>query len=127
MRAVLFPLLLLGACAVDRPSDTSDGDSLASVIGDRVAGAPQRCITPQPSDPARIVDDRTIVYGRVGTIYVNRLDHACPGLRPLATVIVERTGGQLCRNDHIRTIETGASIPGPVCFLGDFTPYRLRD
>ena len=90
-------------------------------------GEPQRCITTHPTDAARIIDSHTIVYGSVGTIYVNRLDEECPGLRPLATVIVERTGSQLCRNDHIRTLEPGTSIPGPVCFLEDFTPYRLRD
>jgi hypothetical protein len=57
---------------------------------------------------------------------VSRLRAECPGLQPLDTLIVEVHGGRYCRNDQFRAVETGASIPGPICLLGDFVPYRAR-
>jgi hypothetical protein len=67
------------------------------------------------------------VLRRGDTVWVNRLEGHCPGLRPLNTLVVEPSlGGQYCRNDRVRAIEPGSSIPGPICPLGDFTPYRRR-
>jgi hypothetical protein len=122
MRALSLALgLSIAACAgpAARP-----GDALSSVTAGRVAGKPQSCISSQTSEGLRAIDSATLAYGSGSTIYLNRLGYNCPGLRELTTIITEVHGGQYCRGDHIRTLESGSVIPGPSCNLGDWVPYR---
>lgn len=120
-----LPLLfaLAGCAAVGQRED--DGAELARQLAGRVAGEPQNCVSISQSGPLEIVDRQTIAYRVGSTIYVNRLRSECPGLRPLNTLIVETHGSRYCRGDRVRTLEPGVSIPGPICPLGDFVPYRL--
>lgn len=120
MRAVLAALLVAG-CA----TGGSTGDSLADAIGTRIAQPARDCISPSLATDTRIIDSQTIVYRRGGTIYVNRLQSACPGLRPQATLVTEVLSGQLCRNDMVRAAYPNEAVPGPRCRLGEFTPYAL--
>lgn len=125
MRALPL-LLLLGACVSDGvPAETRDQAQLARDLSMRTAGAPQACI-PLPNGPGSLqaVDGRTLTVRQGSTLWINRLAAECPGLRPFNTIIVEVHGGDYCRGDHIRALRPGESIPGPVCFLGEFTPYR---
>lgn len=128
MRALPL-LLLLGACVSDgaarEPRETRDGAQLARDLATRTAGEPQACIS-VPDGPGSLqgIDRRTLTVRRGATLWVNRLAADCPGLEPFNTIIVEVHGGQYCRGDHIRTLRPPETIPGPVCFLGDFTPYR---
>jgi hypothetical protein len=123
MRALLILALLpLAGCVTDR---MTDAEELADAIGPRVAGAPVDCVPTSVLGAARIIDKQTIVYRRSGTIYVNRLRSECPGLDPYTTLITEVHGGQLCRMDQVSTLDPGATIPGPKCQLGQFTPYKL--
>lgn len=121
--AVAVPLLLAG-CVTDRMSPANE---LADVIGDRVAGEPVECLSTTLLDNPRIIDRQTIVYRRTGTIYVNRLPDACPGLESRNTLITEIRGGQLCRRDLVSSLSPGTTIPGPKCQLGAFVPYKLRE
>ena len=122
-----LPLLLLalGGCATqaDR-GPTGEQEELARDLAGRSAGEPQSCIPTQATSGLTGVDSRTVVQRSGRTIWVNRLDADCPGLRPFNTLIVEAHGSQYCRGDHIRMLEPGATIPGPICVLRDWTPYR---
>lgn len=124
----LLPLLLiLGACAAPEAGPpTRDQEALSRDLAGRVAGEPQTCISASSSSSLTIVDRRTLTYRDGRTLWVNRLPAECPGLRPLATLIVEVQGTRYCRSDRVRAVETGSSIPGPSCLLGDFVPYRAR-
>lgn len=99
-------------------------DTFAQEVAGRTAGQAQRCISPLGKENIRIVNPQTVAYGFGQTIYVNRLRAPCPSLEPLNTTIIESHGGQYCSGDHVRGLVPGANIPGPVCFLGDWTPYR---
>ena len=124
MRSLVF-LLALGGCAAMGPGpETRDQEAFARDLAGRTAGAPEACVAAIQNQPLRIVDRQTIAYDRGDTIWVNRLDSNCPGLRPFNTLIVEVQGSQYCRGDRIRALEPGSSIPGPVCILRDFVPYR---
>jgi hypothetical protein len=92
----------------------------------RLAGAPQSCISSEPSQNLRVLDPQTLAYGWGRTVYINRLSAACPGLEPTSTLVVERQGPQYCRGDRVRGREAGAVIAGPVCVLNDWVPYRNR-
>jgi hypothetical protein len=100
------------------------GDATASVTTGRIAGKAQSCISAQSNEGLRAIDSATLAYGSGRTIYFNRLGASCPGLRDLSTIIAELHGGQYCRGDRIRALETGSIIPGPSCNLGDWVPYR---
>jgi hypothetical protein len=120
-----LPLLLLfaGCAAIGQRED--EGSELARQLAGRSAGEAQACVSITQSGPLEIVDSRTIAYRAGSTIYVNRLASNCPGLRPFNALIVEAHGSQYCRGDRVRGLEPGSSIPGPICPLGDFVPYRL--
>lgn len=122
--AALIALIALNGCtpAATRASDTAR--ELQSAIGDRVAEAPRDCVSTMGLDGPQIVGDRTLIYRSGGRIYRNDIAGGCPGLAPMATVIVEVHGSQLCRNDRFQALQTGSRIPGPYCRLGAFTPYR---
>lgn len=120
-RFLILALLPLAGCVTDRMSPEEE---LADVIGNRVAQAPVNCVSTSLLDQPRIIDNQTITYGHMGTIYVNRLRAQCPGLDPHTTLITEVKGGQLCRSDLVSTLDPGSTIPGPKCQLGEFLPYK---
>lgn len=124
MRA-LPVLVLLAGCAATGPS-TSSAEDLARELEGRVAGPAERCVDADPPHNLTPVDSRTLTYRDGSTIWVNRLEADCPGLRAYDRVLVEVHGSQFCRGDHIRSLEPVGGIPGPVCFLSDFVPYRPR-
>ena len=124
MRLLILALALSGCAAIGPGPETREQQAFARELQGRVAGAPETCVSAIQNQPLRIVDRRTVAYERGGTIWVNRLASECPGLRPFNTLIVEVHGSQYCRGDHVRALEPGTSIPGPICILGDFVPYR---
>lgn len=115
-------LLILAACAAPR---AVDGDErLAAELAGRAPGPAQACVARVEGRSLLAIDRRTIVYRTADVVWVSRLDRDCPGLGPLSTLIVEPSGGRFCRGDRISGRESGATIPGPACPLGDFIPYR---
>ena len=120
----LLPLLILAsACAAGGAGREAD---LSRELAGRTAGAPQDCIPASPGANLTVRDARTLVYRRGDTVWVNRLDTACPGLGPMSQLILEVHGSQYCRGDRLRALEPGGAIPGPTCLLGRFTPYRRQ-
>ena len=124
MRAFLPFLFLIGCATPGLDPAEQERSALAAELSGRVAGRAQSCVSTYPAESLRIVDSATLVYGAGGTVWVNRLAGSCPGLRPNDTIIVEVHGSQYCKGDLFRTVTPGSSIPGPMCPLGDFVPYR---
>jgi hypothetical protein len=123
--ALLLPLLIVAGCAApETRGPTRESEALQRDLAGRTAGASTSCIPATGNQGLTIVDPRTLAYDQGRTIWVNRLEADCPGMRPMDTLIVELHGSQYCRGDHFRATSTGNTIPGPICVLGDFTPYR---
>jgi hypothetical protein len=125
---LLFLVLMLAGCAASRVGDeeTSESRALARQLAERSAGEPQDCAPRFEGQSLHAVDRRTIVYDAPGNLWVSRLEADCPSLRPDSMLVVETFGDRYCRNDLVRAVEHGSSIPGPYCRLGSFTPYRRR-
>ena len=128
MRTLMFLIALAAAgCAASRPvGDTSEARALDRQLAGRVAGEPRDCVPQRQDQPLHAVDRRTVIYDLPGEIWVSRLAADCPLLGPDSTIVVETFGDRYCRNDRIRALQPGTTIPGPICLLGDFTPYRAR-
>lgn len=121
---LLIGIVLLAGCTRAAPS--APEGAFATATAARIAGAPQSCVSTSPNHNLRVVDPMTLAYESGGTLYVNRLDAPCPGMRQLSTVMVEAHGTQYCQGDQVRGIEPQSIIPGPRCVLGPWTPYRMR-
>jgi hypothetical protein len=118
----LLPVLLLAsACAASSPGEADLSRELAGLE----PGPPEECVSASPGANLTARDSRTLVLSQGGTVRVNRLAAACPGLRATSMLVIEpRDGGRYCRGDRFRAVEVSGGIPGPYCILGDFTPYR---
>jgi hypothetical protein len=123
---------LLGGCAVSDADSTpvplteKQAQLLQKQIGGKVAGEPVSCISNMNSDTIIRVSDDMLLYKVSGRlVYQNRLKAPCPGLaRDNDIIVSEQFGSQQCRGDIIRLVDRVGGIPGPVCILGDFIPYR---
>lgn len=120
-KSLAFLLIATAGCA---PQPEPGTNALARELTGYTAGQPQSCIGTFPSENLRVVDAQTLAYGHGRTVYVNKLGSPCPGIEQLNTLIVESQGGEYCRGDHVRGLEPGGIIPGPICILQDWTPYR---
>lgn len=111
------------AVALALPLVAAKSDPLAG----RVAGPPRDCLDIARAMGPDIVDARTILYRQNGRrTWRAEVVGACPSLRPLARLIVEPTGAQLCRNDRFRVLGQNDIIPTGYCRFGRFTPYDAR-
>ena len=121
----LVILLALASCSPVAPAPAGS-DPFARELAGRIAGPAKSCVSSNQSQGLRAVDGQTIAYELGTTLWVNRLEQACPAISPHNTIIAESNGAQFCRGDHIQGLETGAIIPGPTCTLRDWVPYRRR-
>ena len=124
--AAAFMFFALAGCAGRGSLEERETSALERQLAERTAGEPRRCVPAIQAVSLNAVDNRTIVYDTPGTLYVSRLRSDCPGLRPDSTIVIEAYSDQYCANDRIRAVEPGNRIPGPICLLGAFTPYRTR-
>ena len=122
MRRLAF-LLVLASCSSVAPVPAG-GDPFARQLAGRIAGPAQTCVSTIESQGLRAVDSQTVVYELGRTLWVNRLDQACPAISPHNAIIAESHGAQYCRGDRIRGQELGAIVPGPTCILREWVPYR---
>jgi hypothetical protein len=122
MRLRMIALCALLCACSDQPPQAASPAQIAELAG-RTAGPAQQCVTFRPNETLRTTDaDRhVLLYSSGSQIWVNHLG-SC-GFGPNDTLIVERTGSDLCRGEIIRSVDAVSKIPGPACILGDFVPY----
>lgn len=119
----LVALLATSAHAAS-PTGPEKGEAqLAKMLEGRTAGKPQSCISAQISDRLQIIDQTAVAYNVGNTIYVARPDQP-KSLNTDDILVINRTSGQLCKQDIVRTIDRTSGFTRNVIFLGDFTPYR---
>jgi hypothetical protein len=117
---VLLTPALMSCTQSNAPADAA----LSRELAVRAAGAPQACIPTVSNGSLHAIDSSALVYRSGTTIYVNHPSAPCSALAPFNTLIVDAQSGHYCRGDRVRGIELGGGIPGPICILGDWVPYR---
>lgn len=128
--ALVTPALALAACgemdSTPAPLTDKQAEQLNKQLAGKTAGAPQNCISDFHTDNMIRVSDDILLYRVSGNlVYRNNLRGSCPGLaRDSDIVVSEQFGAQKCRGDLLRLVDRTSGIPGPVCSLGEFIPYR---
>ena len=122
----LLPLLALAtACAATEAGPSGGAEAgLDRELAGRTAGEPRDCVPASPGANLVPRGKQAVVLDQGGTIWVSRLAAPCPGLDAWSTIVIDVHNGQYCRGDRFRTVAAGQSVAGPICVLGDFTPYR---
>jgi hypothetical protein len=128
---ILVPLLLASCGEMESkpaPLTAEQTERLDRELGGKVAGAPQNCISDfNANDLVRVSDDILLYRVSRNLVYKNNLRSSCPGLaRDNGIIVSEQFGGQKCRGDLLRLVDRVSGIPGPVCSLGEFVPYRTN-
>lgn len=119
-------LALTGAAASAQTLAEKGEARLAKMIEGRTAGEPVSCISAPRSTQLEVIEHVGLVYDAGKTIYVARpQDPKVLGRND--AIIIERFGGQLCKQDVTRTFDRNLGFTTGVVFLSDFVPYTKRD
>lgn len=130
LAAFVLPLTLVAACGdVDStpvPLTEKQSALLTKELNGKVAGKPVNCINDYDTSNLIRISDNMLLYRVSGRlVYQNNLRYSCPGIaRDTDIIVSEQFGGQKCRGDVIRLVDRNSGMTGPVCSLGEFTPYR---
>jgi Family of unknown function (DUF6491) len=126
----ILPLVTLAACgemdSTPVPLTQKQTEQLNKELAGKTAGKPVSCISTFNSDNMVRISDNILLYRVSGNlVYKNNLRSTCPGLaRDNDIVVSEQFGSQKCKGDVLRMVDRSSGIPGPVCSLGEFVPYR---
>ena len=122
-------LLVAGATALaaDKQSRAEKNEArLAKLLEGRVAGEPVSCIPAFQTNELEVIEGVAMVYGRGETLYVGRPSNP-QSLRWDDVVVINRSGGQLCNTDIIRTVDRMSGFTTGAVFLDKFVPYKKRN
>ena len=124
MRIGAISLLVLTGSCMTPPPPSGTVHPRHSLV-DLVAGPPVQCVARMPREALLVIDDgRALSYRYGTTVYRTQIQSECPRLRPQSTISVNTIGDRYCSGDRISVIEPGARLPGHICTIGPFTPYR---
>jgi hypothetical protein len=118
---LVIAVLLIGGCTNAVGTDPAP---LGLELAAKRIGPAQSCVPVSASEDLAVMPDGTLGVRSGKTLWINDTGKACKNIRAMSTLIVERHGSEICRGDHVRSVELSGGIPGPVCILGDFVPYR---
>ena len=116
-------LALTSGCATTNGSALEGEARLAEMIQGKTAGEARSCIPAAISSRLEVIDEAAVVYDAGDTVYVARPNNP-ESLDDRDVLVIERTGGQLCKQDIVRTIDRSLGYSTGAVFLGDWIPYR---
>lgn len=131
MRSVV-PLLMISAlagCAAapppPQPLTPKAQNRLAQLLGDKVAGRPQSCLSSWRSYDMVAIDDSTLIFRESpGRVWLQKPKNPCNQISMGPYALVTRdTIGQLCNGDIAQVVDTMSRTNVGSCVMGDFVPY----
>ena len=110
--------------SAEAEQEPSEGEKrLARLLEGREAGEPQRCIRVRPSQAMTTIEDTAYVFGRGGTIYVQRTQNP-EAIDRNDILVTQRFGSsQLCRLDIAQTVDQIVGFFTGNVIFEDFVPY----
>lgn len=116
-------LALASGCATTSGGALEGEARLAEMIQGKTAGEGQSCIPAAISSRLTVIDETAVVYDAGETVWVARPQNP-RSLDDRDVLVIERTSGQLCKQDIVRTIDRTLGYSTGAVFLGDWIPYR---
>jgi len=121
--AAIVPLMAACASCATMAAQRDDSAEFAKEIEGKVAEKARTCIPLADARGAKAFDDALVYRVSRRLTYVNKAS-GCNAFDPDPIFVTDVRGGQLCRGDVVQLVSRVGGIAGPVCILGDFTPYR---
>lgn len=126
---LLIPTLLAAAAVAVTPAASareklSPEDQLTKLIGNRVAGEPQNCISLASIGSSQVINKTAIVYRVGSTLWVNRPRGGAESLDDDDILVTKTIGSQLCSIDAVQLRDRTSHMYSGFVTLGDFVPYR---
>lgn len=129
-----IPLILIaavsGCTAAAPPAMTpltpQQQNRLNQLIGGKVAGPPQSCLSNWRTQDMTVIDDNTIIFRQAGgnRVWVQKPRQSCQRLSgPSYALVTRSTVNQLCSGDIAQVVDTSANMTVSSCVMGDFIPY----
>lgn len=107
-----------------RAADIAAGEAeLAKAIKGLVPGKEFSCLPPGRSGDGQNIDHVGILYGFGSQKYLSRMDPDCATFRFTDIPVIVSNGGQICRGDMVRIVDSSSRFPKGSCVLGPFIPY----
>ena len=123
---IALPAAALGALALATPAaaDSERGqERLETLLKDRVAGEPTKCVPHRPSARLYIIDETAVVYETGSTVYVNYTRDP-ESLDDSDYLVVRNPSPSICNTTNITTRDRFGNYFSGVVFLDDFIPYK---
>ena len=121
--------LLAGPAVAKDEGDMTRGEKqLERLLGDRVAGEPERCVRTFPNARITIIDGEGIVVRNGSTTYFNRTSNP-ESLNADDILVIRRYGGDssLCDNEQLETYSRAGNFLTGLVSLEEFVPYKRAD
>lgn len=118
-----LPLLMLATACATLPPPRDDSAELANELVGKVAEKSRNCIPLQDAQAPKIFNEAILYRASPRLSYVNAAK-GCKSFDPDPIFVTVTPTNQLCRGDVVRFVSRAGGFPGPICVLGDFTPYR---
>lgn len=108
-----------------RAADIAAGEAeLAKATKGLVPGKELSCLPPGRASDGQNIDHVGILYGFGNQKYLSRMDPDCASFRFSDIPVIVSYGGQTCRGDIVRIVDSSSHFPKGSCALGPFIPYR---
>lgn len=126
---LLIPALIVAAAVAAAPAASAreklaPEDQLTKLIGNRVAGEPQNCISLSSITSSQVIDKTAIVYRVGSTLWVNRPRSGASSLDDDDILVTNTIGSQLCSIDPVQLHDRTSHMYSGFVSLGEFVPYR---
>jgi len=98
----------------------------AETKAEKYLGQKEMCLETIRIKETSVLDNQTILFEmRDGSIYINRLPAASPGLKIAGGFQYSTSIAKLCKQDSIKTVSPG-SAPASTAMLGDFIKFKEK-
>jgi len=126
--AAMCSVIPLGSCATapDQITHTPKAQKeLGEALAGYKAGPPVACVQPFRKNDMQIIDDYTLLFRNMNTIYVQHPRGGCPGLRLGGYTLVTRpfNVNQMCSGDINRVVDLQTGTGVGSCVFSEFVPY----
>lgn len=117
---------VFGGATLAASGNPKEAQELATALKGRTAGKPTNCVrNTRGAQSMQIINDNTILFRSGGTVYLQRPDGGCPGIKNgRYTLVLRQFGDEVCQGDIHQLVDLSSGVSRAGCVFGPFIPYR---